>query len=178
MNNLEHCAPILQDSPALGFMDPAWARCGHKVAMLDPPLALTPRKALRPAPLAPTSNSGAPTAATVAAPASPAAKPTPTPTPAPRLPAPVNSPKSDPQRGAPNDPASAKDPAANDSHANNLFSGTDPASVKDSAGSDLSTDSDPADIAQEPAENPASAKESFNDGSPANKYPVVLAQNS
>lgn len=47
---VKHCKPFLQDSPALGLVDPAWAKCDQRVAMYDPPRALIPGRALGPAP--------------------------------------------------------------------------------------------------------------------------------
>ncbi|KAF6233109.1 hypothetical protein HO173_008653 [Letharia columbiana] len=165
MYTLKHCYPLLQDSPALGLVDPAWARSDQQIAMYDPPRALVPGKALGPAPPAPMPNSGAPAAAAVAAPASQAAKPTPTPTPAPSIPAPVSSPEGDPPSGSSNDPAPAKDSAANDPQANIDPAAATPAPAKDSASGDLNTDSDPANVKPKPANDPASAKDSFNSDS-------------
>lgn len=109
---VKHCKPFLQDSPALGLVDPAWAKCDQRVAMYDPPRALIPGRALGPAPPAPTRDTSVSAAAAVAAPASQAAKPIPTPTPAPSIPALVSSSKSDPLSGSSNDPESAKASAA------------------------------------------------------------------
>lgn len=180
LNNLKHCAPILQDSPKLGSIDPAWARCNQKIAMLDPPRALIPRKALGPAPPAPTPDSGPPAAPTVAAPASQAAKPTPAATPAPGLP--VSSPKSDPQRGTSSDPESAKDPAANDSNANNHHAGADPTSkisptsTRDSSNKYSHTDKNPPVVAANPAKNPTSIKDSASSDSSTDNDAADIVQ--
>lgn len=58
MYTLKHCYPPLQDSPALGLVDPAWAKCDDQIAMYDPPRALLLGKALDPAPPAPTPKHG------------------------------------------------------------------------------------------------------------------------
>lgn len=180
LNNLKHCAPILQDSPALGLIDPAWARCNQRIAMVDPPRALIPGKALGPAPPAPTPNSGPPAAPTVAAPASPAAKVTPAPTPAPGLP--VSSPKSDPQRGTSSDPGSAKDPAANDSPANSHHAGADPTSAispmptRDSTNKDSYIDKNPPVKVANPAKDPVSIKDSPSTDSSTDNDPADIVQ--
>lgn len=180
VNNIKHCHPILQDSPALGLIDPAWARCNQKIAMVDPPRALTRRKALGPAPPDPTPNSGPQAAPTIASPASPAAKPTPAPTPAPGLP--VSSPKSDPQWGTPNDPGSAKDPAANDSNANNHHADADltpaisPTSTRDSSNKDSHTDKNPPVVAANPAQDLASIKDSASSDSSTDNDPADIVQ--
>lgn len=180
VNNIKHCHPILQDSPALGLIDPAWARCNQKIAMVDPPRALTRRKALGPAPPDPTPNSGPQAAPTIASPASQAAKPTPAPTPAPGLP--VSSPKSDPQWGTPNDPGSAKGPAANDSNANNHHADADltpaisPTSTRDSSNKDSHTDKNPPVVAANPAQDPASIKDSASSDSSTDNDPADIVQ--
>ena len=149
---VKHCKPFLQDSPALGLVDPAWAKCDQRVAMYDPPRALIPGRALGPAPPAPTRDTSVSAAAAVAAPASQAAKPVPTLTPAPSISAPVSPSKSDPLSGNSNDPESAKDSAANNPQANK----------------------DPAVVAQNPKGGPADETRSQStDSQPAEPAPAL-----